>query len=98
VLLDSGNHLAWLSKDAARLGRFYAGIFDAEVGSTRDHGHDGNETMTIIGIGPHTELNIFVIKDNTEPDRQPPWGAVAASTTSAGKPPHPRRSPPSGNG
>ena len=58
-----------------RLGRFYAEVIDAEVGPTRDHGQDGNETMTIIRIGPHTELNIFVIKGNTEPDRQTPvWG------------------------
>jgi hypothetical protein len=26
--------------------------------------------MTVIRIGPHTELNIFVIEGNTEPDRQ----------------------------
>jgi hypothetical protein len=31
--------------------------------------------MIIICIGPRTELNIFVIKGNTEPDRQIPlWG------------------------
>ena len=31
--------------------------------------------MTIIRIGPHTELNIFTIEGNTEPDRQTPmWG------------------------
>ena len=52
VLLDGVNHIAGLSKDAARLGRFYADIFDAEVGPTCDHGQDGNETMTIIRIGP----------------------------------------------
>jgi hypothetical protein len=67
--------VAWLSKDAARLGRFDAEVFDAEVGPTHDHGRDGNETMIIIRIGPHTGLNIFVIKGNTEPDRQTPmWG------------------------
>ena len=38
VLLDGVNHIAWLSRDAARLGRFYAEVFDAEVGPTRDHG------------------------------------------------------------
>ena len=52
VLVDGVNHIAGLSKDAARLDRFYAEVFDAEVGLTRDHGHDGNETMTIIRIGP----------------------------------------------
>src|SRR3954451_999820 len=31
--------------------------------------------MTIIRLGPHTELNIFTIEGNTEPDRQTPmWG------------------------
>lgn len=75
MLLDGINHIAWISKDAARLGRFYADVFDADVGPTRTHGDDGNETMTIIRVGPHTELNIFVIEGNTEPERQTPmWG------------------------
>jgi hypothetical protein len=38
VLLDGVNRIAWLSKDAAWLGRFYAEVFDTEVGPTRDHG------------------------------------------------------------
>ena len=75
MLLDGVNHIAWISKDVARLGRFYAEVFDAEVGPTRSHGEAAGETMTIIRIGPHTELNIFTIEGNTEPDRQTPmWG------------------------
>ncbi|MGW4340680.1 VOC family protein [Rhodococcus koreensis] len=75
MLLDGVNHIAWISKDAARLGRFYADVFDADVGPTRPHGRDGGETMTVIRIGPHTELNIFVIDGNTEAERQTPmWG------------------------
>ena len=75
MLLDGVNHIAWLSKDVARLGRFYAEVFDAEVGPTRPHGDAPGETMTIIRIGPRTELNIFTIEGNTEPDRQTPmWG------------------------
>jgi catechol 2,3-dioxygenase-like lactoylglutathione lyase family enzyme len=75
MLLDGVNHIAWISKDAARLGRFYAEVFDAEVGPTRPHGEQPGETMTVIRIGPHTELNIFVIEGNTEADRQTPmWG------------------------
>lgn len=75
MLLDGINHIAWISKDVARLGRFYAEVFGAEVGPTRAHGRDGNETMTMIRIGPHTELNIFVIEGNTEAERQTPmWG------------------------
>src|SRR5918911_2122591 len=73
MLLDGVNHIAWISKDADRLGRFYTEVFDAVVGPTRDHGP--GETMTIIDIGPATQLNIFVIEGNTEADRQTPmWG------------------------
>ena len=75
MLLDGVNHIAWLSTDVERLGRFYAEVFDAEVGATRPHGQDPGETMTVIRIGPHTELNIFVIAGNTEAHRQTPmWG------------------------
>jgi len=75
MLLDGVNHIAWISKDVARLGRFYAEVFDAEVGPTRPHGQGPGETMTVIRVGPHTELNIFVIEGNTEADRQTPmWG------------------------
>jgi hypothetical protein len=59
MLLDGINHIAWISKDAVRLGRFYAEVFDADVGPTRAHGTDGKETMTVIRIGPHTELNML---------------------------------------
>ncbi len=75
MLLDGVNHIAWISKDVARLGRFYAEVFGAEVGPTRPHGQEPGETMTIIRIGPHTELNIFTIEGNAEADRQTPmWG------------------------
>ncbi len=75
MLLDGVNHIAWISKDIARLGRFYADVFDAEVGPTQPHGQDPGETMTVIKIGPHTELNIVTIEGNHEPDRQTPmWG------------------------
>jgi hypothetical protein len=40
MLLDAVNHIAWLSKDVARLGRFYAEVFDAEVGPPRLHGQE----------------------------------------------------------
>ena len=62
-------------------------VFDAEVGPTRPHGQDPGETMTVIRIGPHTELNIVTIEGNTEPDRQTPMWGAAASTTSACTPP-----------
>ncbi len=73
MLLNGVNHIAWISKDVARLGAFYTTVFDAVVGPTRDHGP--GETMTTIDVGPSTQLNIFVIDGNTEADRQTPmWG------------------------
>ncbi|MDN5822850.1 MAG: VOC family protein [Micrococcaceae bacterium] len=73
MLLDGINHIALISKDVERLGRFYQTVFDAIVVETRDHGP--GETMTNIRIGPATELNVFVIAGNTEADRQTPmWG------------------------
>ena len=73
MLLDGVNHIAWISSDADRLGRFYQRVFDAVIGPTRPHGP--GETMTVIDIGPATQLNVFVIDGNTEADRQTPmWG------------------------
>lgn len=73
MLLDGVNHIAWISGDVDRLGRFYQRVFDAVVGPTRPHGP--GETMTVIDIGPATQLNVFVIDGNTEADRQTPmWG------------------------
>ena len=72
MLLDGLNHIALISNDVARLGAFYAEVFDADVGETRPHGQSGGETMTVIRIGPLTELNVFVIDGNTEADRDVP--------------------------
>ena len=75
MLLNGINHVALISKDVDRLRAFYTEVFDAEVGPTKPHGEDSGETMTMIRIGPHTELNVFTIEGNTEPDRQTPmWG------------------------
>ena len=70
MLLEGINHVAWLTKDPQRLSQFYETVFEATVQPTRDHGP--GETMTIIRIGPSTELNIFCVEDNTEADRQVP--------------------------
>lgn len=75
MLLNGINHIALVSNDINRLRGFYQDVFEAEVGPTEPHGNDGNETMTMIRIGPHTELNVVTIDGNTEPDRQTPmWG------------------------
>lgn len=73
MLLEGINHVALLSQDVERLGRFYETVFDAVVGETRDHGP--GETMTSIKIGTATELNVFVIEGNDQANRQTPmWG------------------------
>ncbi|MET0451368.1 MAG: VOC family protein [Mycobacterium sp.] len=75
MLLNGINHLALISNDIEALRAFYAEVFDAEVGPTEPHGERGDETMTTVRIGPHTELNVFTIDGNPEPDRQTPmWG------------------------
>lgn len=72
VLLRGVDHIACLTHDPARLGEFYAAVFDAEIGPTRAHGQDAEETMTVMRIGPHTELNVFTVPSSDEVDRQTP--------------------------
>jgi catechol 2,3-dioxygenase-like lactoylglutathione lyase family enzyme len=75
VLLNGINHIALISNNIDRLRDFYSEVFEAEVGPTKPHGRKGGETMTMIRIGPHTELNVVTIDGNPEPDRQTPmWG------------------------
>ncbi len=67
------NHVATLTNDAPRLHAFYEEVFDAEV--VRDAPEiDGNDAvrLSIIKIGPYSELNVFQIEGNTEADRQVP--------------------------
>ena len=67
------NHVATLTNDAARLHAFYEEVFEAEV--VRDapeiEGEDAVR-LSIIKIGPWSELNVFQIRGNTEADHQVP--------------------------
>lgn len=72
MLLSGVDHIACLTRDPARLGAFYEAVFDAEAGPTRSHGQHGEETMTVLRIGPHTELNVFTVPGSDEADRQTP--------------------------
>ena len=60
MLLNGFNHVAVLTNDTERLQAFYGEIFDAEV--LRD-GPETDDTpdvrMTVIHLGPHSELNVF---------------------------------------
>jgi len=67
------NHVATLTNDAARLHAFYREVFDAEV--VRDAPEiEGDDAvrLSIVRIGPWSELNVFQIEGNTEADRQVP--------------------------
>jgi len=73
-MLTSGyNHVAFLTADMDRLQAFYTEVFEAEVQI------DGPETpdsdgvrMSVIRIGPSSEMNVFQIDGNTESGRQTP--------------------------
>jgi catechol 2,3-dioxygenase-like lactoylglutathione lyase family enzyme len=74
-MLTSGfNHVAVLTNDTDRLIEFYTSVFDAKV--LRDGTHPGDEDdavrMTVVHVGPSSELNVFEIKGNSEADRQTP--------------------------
>ena len=77
MLLDGFNHVATLTTDTDRLVGFYRDVFDAEVR------RDGPEApadapptpavrLTIIDVGPHSELNVFPVDGNTEAEHQTP--------------------------
>ena len=73
MLLNGFNHVAILTNDTERLHAFYEAVFDATVL------RDGPETpeaadvrLSIVNVGPHSELNVFQINANTEAKRQTP--------------------------
>jgi catechol 2,3-dioxygenase-like lactoylglutathione lyase family enzyme len=73
-MLTAGlNHVALLTNDAKRLHAFYEEVFDAVV--VRDAPEvEGvaDVRLSIIMVGPTTELNVFQIVGNTEAERQTP--------------------------
>ena len=70
MLLDGVNHVAILTNDTDRLIRFYEEVFEAKVRTRSQEGQ--GVTLTFVGIGPSTELNVFEIQGNTEARRQTP--------------------------
>jgi catechol 2,3-dioxygenase-like lactoylglutathione lyase family enzyme len=73
MLVDGFNHVAILTNDTERLHAFYEDVFDATVL------RDGPETpesatvrLSIVHVGPHSELNVFEIVGNEEANRQVP--------------------------
>lgn len=69
MLLKGINHVAILTGDANRLHAFYGEVFGATV--FRDHA-EGDVRLSLVDVGPHTRLNVFEVRGNTEAERQVP--------------------------
>ena len=70
MLLDGINHVAVLTADTDRLIAFYREMFEATVdGEIR--GGDALR-LTLVKVGPTSELNVFEITGNDEASRQVP--------------------------
>jgi catechol 2,3-dioxygenase-like lactoylglutathione lyase family enzyme len=70
MLLDGMNHVAILTNDTERLHAFYRDVFDATV--SQDMTESEGVRLSFVDVGPHTELNVFEITDNSEAERQTP--------------------------
>jgi catechol 2,3-dioxygenase-like lactoylglutathione lyase family enzyme len=65
VLLDGINHVAIITDDTERFVRFYQEVFDATVSSQE---RIGPGTLTMVDIGPRTELNVFEVGPDVAPE------------------------------
>ena len=73
MLTDGVNHVAVLTNDTERLHAFYVEVFGAEVRATSLAGPEGDGfRLSIVDVGPHSELNVFEIDGNSEAERQVP--------------------------
>ena len=69
MLLAGMNHVGVLTKDIERFHAFYREVFGATV--FHDH-REGDLRMSIVVVGPTTQLNLFEVVGNMEADRQTP--------------------------
>lgn len=71
MLLQGIDHVATITSDSDRLQRFYIETFGATI--ERDGPEfPGGPRMTIINLGPGSELNVFEIEGNSEAEHQTP--------------------------
>jgi catechol 2,3-dioxygenase-like lactoylglutathione lyase family enzyme len=76
VLVDGFNHVAVLTKNTERFHEFYESVFGAEV--LRDGPETPDSTgvrMSVVHVGPSSELNVFEIDGNAEAEHQTPMFA-----------------------
>jgi catechol 2,3-dioxygenase-like lactoylglutathione lyase family enzyme len=74
MLTNGYNHVATLTNDTERLHAFYVEVFDAKVRTTEAEGppEESGIRLSIVDVGPFSELNVFEIVGNTEAQRQTP--------------------------
>jgi catechol 2,3-dioxygenase-like lactoylglutathione lyase family enzyme len=72
MLLNGLNHVAILTNDSERLHTFYRDVFDATVRRDGPEQAGSPVRLSIIDVGPFSELNVFEIDGNTEASRQTP--------------------------
>jgi catechol 2,3-dioxygenase-like lactoylglutathione lyase family enzyme len=65
MLLDGINHVAIITDDTERFVRFYREVFDATVSHQESIGPG---TLTMVDIGPRTELNVFQVPKGETPE------------------------------
>lgn len=70
MLLEGFNHVAILTSDTERLVEFYGDVFGATVDGEMREGDDFR--LTLVKVGPHSELNVFEMRGNEEATRQVP--------------------------
>ena len=69
MLLGGINHVAVLTGDTDRFVEFYSGVF----GATSEVIEEGDEfKLTVVWVGPDSELNVFQLAGNAEHERQLP--------------------------
>lgn len=69
MLLSGINHVALLTGDTERFLEFYGAVFDATHELVQE---DEGFKVTVVWIGPTSELNVFQLGGNTEHARQVP--------------------------
>jgi catechol 2,3-dioxygenase-like lactoylglutathione lyase family enzyme len=72
MLLNGLNHVAILTNDTERLHAFYQEVFDAPVLRDGPETNNPDLRLSIIHIGPFSELNVFQITGNREAEHQTP--------------------------
>jgi len=65
MLLAGVNHVAVITDDTERFVQFYKDVFEATVSHTEKIGPG---TLTMVDIGPRTELNVFEVKGDASAD------------------------------